>query len=217
MIDVIQQIEAIHREVGSGRTAAGEARAIRLRRTYDAPIEDVWDALTDPSRLRRWFLPVTGDFRLGGRYQFEGNAGGDIVACERPERLKVTWVYGEPATPADVSEVEVRLSKAGDERTILEFEHAALVPEDMWEQFGPGAVGVGWDQGLLGLGLFLQTGETVGDPAAWQVSEEGIDFASRSSAAWGEANIAAGADPEVVARNVAASTAFFTTEPDGAG
>ena len=92
MIDVIQQIEAIQREVGTGTIPAGEGRSIRLRRRYEAPIQDVWDALTDPDRISRWFLPVSGDFRLGGRYQFEGQAGGEILACERPNRLKVTWV-----------------------------------------------------------------------------------------------------------------------------
>ena len=99
MIDVVKQIEAVQREVGSGTLAAGEARAIRLRRTYDAPIEDVWDALTDPERIGRWFLPISGDYRIGGRYQFEGNAGGEIVACERPHRLRATWVYGEAVQP----------------------------------------------------------------------------------------------------------------------
>lgn len=216
MIDVIQQIEAIHREVGTGRIPAGEGRSIRLRRTYDAPIADVWDALTDPQRISRWFLPVSGDFRLGGRYQFEGNAGGEILACERPNRLKATWVYGDPNDPGAVSEVEVRLSPDGAEATVFDFEHVAVVPDEMWGQFGPGAVGVGWDMGLLGLGLYLRTGATVGDPEAWQLSDEGRDFATRSSRAWGDANAAAGADPATVESNVAATTAFYTTVPDTA-
>ena len=75
MIDIIREIEAVQREVGAGRIAAGDGRAVRLQRDYDAPIEDVWDALTNPERIGRWFLPISGDYRLGGRYQFEGNAG----------------------------------------------------------------------------------------------------------------------------------------------
>src|SRR4029450_10134781 len=102
--------QAVEREVGVGHIPADEGRSVRLRRTYDAPIEDVWDALTNPERISRWFLPVSGDYRVGGRYQFEGNAGGTILACERPPRLKATWVYGEVTSEADVSEVEVRLS-----------------------------------------------------------------------------------------------------------
>ena len=212
MIDIVREIEAVQREVGTGRIAAGEGRAIRLRRTYDAPIDDVWDALTNPDRIGRWFLPISGDYRLGGRYQFEGNAGGEIVACERPNRLRITWAYGEVASDADVSELEVRLSSAGDEATVLELEHTAILPDEMWIEYGPGAVGVGWDQGALGLALHLR-GESVGDPTAWQSSDEGRTFATRSSEAWGAANQAAGADPEVAARGVANSTVFYAPAP----
>ena len=92
-------------------------------------------------------------------------------------------------------------------------EHTAIVPEEMWGEYGPGAVGVGWEGGLLGLALHLHGG-SVGDPIAWQVSEEGRNFNKRSSAAWGEANRAAGADPDAVARAVANTNAFYAPEPD---
>lgn len=213
MIDVVHEIEAVRREVREGRTAAGSGRAIRLRRAYPASIEEVWDALTDPERISRWFLPISGDYRVGGRYQLEGNAGGEIVACERPNRLKVTWVYGEVKSDADVSELEIRLTPDGDEATVFDLEHTAIVPDEMWSEYGPGAVGIGWDQGLLGLTLHLQGG-SVDDPMAWQLSAEGRDFATRSSEAWGAANRAAGADPEAVARGVANSTAFYAPDPE---
>ncbi len=215
-IDIVREIEAIQREVGSGRIAAGEGHRVRLERAYDAPIEDVWDALTTPERISRWFLPISGDYRVGGRYQFEGNAGGEIVACDRPNRLHVTWAYGDLSDPASVSELEVRLAPVDEESTTLVLEHTAVVPDEFWTEYGPGAVGVGWDQGLLGLSLYLRTGETVGDPEAWQLSGEGREFAARSSAAWGAANEAAGADPAMVARNVASTTAFYAPDPDAA-
>jgi hypothetical protein len=150
---------------------------------------------------------------VGGRYQLEGNAGGEILTCERPHRLRVTWVYGEVASPSDVSELEVRLTPAGEGTTTLELEHTAIVPDERWDQFGPGAVGVGWDGGLLGLTLHLR-GKSVGDSMAWQLSDEGRDFFGRSSAAWGAANEAAGADPAAAARAVANTTAFYAPEPD---
>jgi uncharacterized protein YndB with AHSA1/START domain len=212
MIDIVHEIEAVQREVGEGSIPAGAGRAVRLRRDYDAPIDDVWDALTNPERIGRWFLPISGDYRLGGRYQFEGNAGGEIVACERPHRLKVTWVYGETASEADVSEVELRLSTVDGGATRLELEHTAVVPDEMWSEFGPGAVGVGWEGGLLGLSLHLRGGSGVGDPIAWQLSAEGREFARRGSEAWGHANLAAGADPEAAARGVANTTAFYAPD-----
>ena len=214
MIDIVRELEAAQREVGPGRTAAGEGRAVRLRRTFDVPIEDVWDAVTSPDRISRWFLPISGDFRIGGRYQLEGNAGGEIVACERPHRLRVTWAYGEVASPADVSEVELRLAPADGGSTTFELEHTAIVPEDAWAMFGPGAVGVGWDGGLLGLSLYLRTGATVEDPIAWQGSEEGRRFNTLSSVAWGVANEASGADPEAAASAVVNTTAFYAPDPD---
>jgi uncharacterized protein YndB with AHSA1/START domain len=213
MIDIVRQIEAVQREVGSGRIPAGEGRAIRLRRTYDAPIADVWDALTNPDRIGRWFLPISGDFRLGGRYQLEGNAGGEILVCDRPNRLRITWAYAETGNPADVSELEVRLSAASDDATVLELDHTAVVPDEMWAEYGPGAVGVGWDQGLLGLELHLRGG-AIDDPTAWQLSAEGRDFATRSSEAWGAANVAAGADPAAAERAVVNSTAFYAPPAD---
>ena len=216
MIEIVKEIEAIQREVGEGRIPAGEGRSVRLRRTFDAPIDEVWDALTDPARISRWFLPVSGDLRLGGRYQLEGNAGGEILDCDRPNRLRVSWVYGEVSSPADISEVEVRLSPAGGDATLLELDHTAVVPEDRWDEYGPGAVGVGWDQVLLGLGLYLRTGATVDDPIAWQLSDEGREYATRSSRAWGAANVAAGADPADADRAVANTTMFYAPPPDAA-
>jgi uncharacterized protein YndB with AHSA1/START domain len=213
MIDIAREIDAVQREVSGARKAAGESRTIRLRRDYHAPIEDVWDALTNPERIGRWFLPISGDYRLGGRFQFEGNAGGEILECERPARLKVTWVHGEPTSEAEASEVEIRLSTVDGGATRFDFVHTAVVPDEMWDQYGPGAVGVGWDGGLLGLSLHLR-GESVGDPQAWQLSPEGRAFSTRSSEAWGEANRTAGADPEAVARNIANTIAFYAPDPN---
>jgi hypothetical protein len=61
---------------------AGEARCAVFRRTYDAPIEDVWDACTNPKRLSRWYAPVAGDLHVGGAFT-QGDFGpGKVVRCE---------------------------------------------------------------------------------------------------------------------------------------
>jgi uncharacterized protein YndB with AHSA1/START domain len=214
MIDTLSALGATQREVRRAQLAGSDGWAITLRRMLDAPIDDVWDALTDPKRIGRWFLPISGDYRLGGHYQFEGNAGGEIVECDRPNRLKVTWVFG-PQGDAPPSEVVVRLTPAGDDRTVFEFEHTAVVPDEFWDDYGPGAVGVGWDGGLLGLTLHL-AGGSIEDPNAWQTSAEGRDFYTRSSAAWGEAYRASGADDDTVGRAVTNTTAFYAPPPDAA-
>src|SRR5262245_55981866 len=79
-----------------------------LIRTYDTTVDDLWDAVTTPARLARWFLPVEGDLTLGGRYQLIGNAGGTITRCERPAALDLTWeIMG------GTSWVNLRLARVG--------------------------------------------------------------------------------------------------------
>ncbi|MFL6074930.1 MAG: SRPBCC family protein [Mycobacteriales bacterium] len=202
MTGIDDHLSRTGREVRDG----GADRAVVLRRGYDAPVQDVWDACTDAERLGRWFLPVSGDLRLGGRYQLEGNAGGEIRRCEPPRLLLVSWEFG-----GNESEVEVRLSPDGDGGTAFELEHRGIGDPEFWDRFGPGAVGVGWDMTALGLGLYL-AGTPVEDPVAWQSSPAARDFVSRTAAGWGEAHRTAGA-PADQATAAAAETAAFYTPP----
>jgi uncharacterized protein YndB with AHSA1/START domain len=179
MIDIASQLNAIHRQVEQQLPAdgSGERVSVLLRRGYDAPIDDVWDAVTQPDRIKRWLMPISGELRVGGSFQLEGNAGGEILTCEPPRLLRVT--FGAPA-----SIVEVRLTPDGDGDTVLELEHT--VPIEI-AQSGAGAlyVGPGWDGALLGLGLFLR-GEAVGDPVAAANSPEAQEFSKQSVHAWAE-------------------------------
>jgi uncharacterized protein YndB with AHSA1/START domain len=203
MIDIASQLKAIHRQVEQRPPAggAGESVSVLLRRDYDAPIDDVWDAVTRPDRIERWFMPISGDLRVGGNFQLEGNAGGDILACEPPRLLRLT--FGGPT-----SLVELRLTAQGDGDTVLELEHT--VPIEM-AQSTAGAlfVGPGWDGALLGLGLFL-AGEVVGDPVAAASSPEVVEFNRQSVHAWTEAVRDSGAaTSEQIAGAVAVSMAQF--------
>jgi uncharacterized protein YndB with AHSA1/START domain len=208
----MDDLKAVRRTTGSRPVSADdarEARTIVLTRRYDAPIEDVWDAVTDPERIARWFLPVTGDLKVGGRYQTQGNAGGVIKACEPPRRLLVTWEMGE-AKESDVSEVELRLSDV-DGGTEFTLDHIAVVDPAFWGQFGPGAVGVGWDLTLLGLGTHLR-GVSIGNPEEFEKSPEARAFTTASCEAWEAASIAGGI-PDVDAKSMAANTKDFYVPP----
>ena len=88
MIDVTQQINAVRRQVGTRVLEAGEARTVTVSQSYNAAVEDVWDACTNPERIPRWFLPITGDLRPGGRYQLQGNARRDDRALRPAEKLR---------------------------------------------------------------------------------------------------------------------------------
>lgn len=215
MKDLVAELEAARRTVGSATLPAEEARVVTLSRTYPADVADVWDAVTSPERLPRWFLPVSGDLRVGGTYQTEGNAGGEIRVCDAPHHLQITWVMG-PAGPEDSSIVDVRLEPA-DDGTRLTLEHTAVTPPEFWDQFGPGAVGVGWDGALLGLGLHLAGVEGAIDPETLATDPAVRAFNTASSEAWGAALAAAdGLDAEDVAARVAATTAFYVPPLDPA-
>jgi len=205
--DVLRYIGMVTREIHTREYEGRPARVLLATCAYDTTIDDVWDAITNPERIPRWLLPISGDLRLGGRYQLQGNASGQITACDPPRMLDLTWEFG-----GQVSWVHVRLTDSSDGGTSLRLEHIAHVPDDLWNQYGPGAVGVGWDLAMIGLGRHLETGATV-DPkqaAEWPTTEDGKDFVSRSSDEWGRASIAAGT-PEAEAREAAGrTTAFYT-------
>ena len=94
-----------------------EAWATVSERTFDVSVEELWNAITTPERLARWFSPVEGDFRPGGRYRIQGNAEGTIESCDAPEALDLTWEFAGTTTW-----VRVRVAAAGTramaERTI---------------------------------------------------------------------------------------------------
>jgi uncharacterized protein YndB with AHSA1/START domain len=207
MIDVTGEISAVSRTVSGRVLPAGTARVVTISRSYPAGLADVWDACTSPERIARWFLPVHGELTAGGRYQLDGNAGGTITRCDPPHGFDATWELG-----GDVSWIELRLAAEGDHRTRFRLEHIAHVDDDRWAQYGPGAVGVGWDSGLVGLYLHLTTGQPVdrAAAAAWQASGDGRRFLTASSEAWYEASVAAGTDPAAARAAADRTTAFYT-------
>jgi uncharacterized protein YndB with AHSA1/START domain len=211
MIDATHQINAVRRQVGSRTLEAGEARTITIGQTYDAPIDDVWDACTNIERIPRWLMPITGDLRVGGKYQLVGNASGTVTSCDPPNAFAATWEYD-----GEVSWIEVRLARESAERTRLDIEHIAKVGDSKWAEFGPGAVGVGWDMMVLGLALHLSSGAS-NDPEesmAWAMSEDGAKFMMQSNDLWRDANIAAGVDRATAEEAAARTIAAYTAPPE---
>ena len=202
--DVAGYLGTLDRSVSSLERDGKPARAVTLSRRYETTIEDLWDALTSPERLPRWFLPVSGDLRQGGRYQLEGNAGGVITACAAPTTLDLTWEFG-----GDTSWVEARLTPENPERTRLTLTHIAH-PGEHWERYGPGAAGVGWELGLMGLALHLADPSGRFDEEGFATSPEGRAFIAGSGEAWGEADIAGGAEPSTARAAAQHTIAFYT-------
>jgi uncharacterized protein YndB with AHSA1/START domain len=125
------------RILGSLETAEGQG-IVRMEDRFDAGIDDVWSALTDPSRLARWYGEVEGDLRLGGEYRarlfasgWEGT--GRVEACEPPQRLLVRI---KDADEPDENVIEVTLSADGDQTTVVWEERG--MPVDLLSAYGAG-------------------------------------------------------------------------------
>ncbi len=172
MIDILEHIDTVQREV----SRTGETVSLQMRREYRATPEELWDAMTDPARLARWFWPTTGDFQVGGSFQLQDMAGGDILECEPPKSFKVT--YGGPN-----SFLEIRLHPTAGDSTDLELEHVVTgIP-------APGAggalyVGPGWDGGLLGLALYVDGLPDGFNPVTFADSPEMLKFNEQCVRVW---------------------------------
>jgi hypothetical protein len=112
-----------------------------------------------------------------------------------------------------VSWIDVRVVPEPDGRARFELEHIAHVEDGVWAEYGPGAVGVGWDMGLLGLAGHL-SGTPLVEPGAaaseWQSSAEGHEFSRLSSERWYEASVAAGEDEQAARAAADRTTAAYT-------
>jgi uncharacterized protein YndB with AHSA1/START domain len=209
--DLDAQFAGVQRGVAEFEYEGRPAKAVRLTRTYRTSQDDLWDAITDRERLARWFLPVTGELEVGGRYQLKDNAEGTITRCEAPDELALTWEFA-----GQMSWVEVRLSSEGDGRSRLTLAHIqpADAPDEHWEKYGPGAGGLGWDLGLLGLAYHVDpdAGEPL-DEEAFGASAEGRAYIIRCAETWGRADAAAGAPEELATARAKATAAFYTGDP----
>ena len=205
--DVEGHLDAVERAVSSLERDGQPARAVVLSRSFATTLEDLWDAVTNRERIPRWFLPVDGELEPGGRYQLEGNAGGVVTACEPRSGFALTWEFG-----GDVSWVAVRCSDDGAGGARLALTHTQRVSEH-WDEYGPGAVGVGWEAGLLGLAIHLaDPAAPMPDPAAFAASPDGRAFMTGSSEGWEQAAVASGTDPATARSRARRTTAFYTGE-----
>lgn len=207
--DFEHHLGAVDRSVARLERDGKPVDAVTLKRTYDTDLNDLWEALTTRDRLARWFAPVDGDFKLGGRFQITGNADGDIVKCAPPHTLSLTWEFG-----GGVSWVEIALSETSDGKALLSLTHLAP-PNPHWDKYGPGATGVGWELGLVGLALHLANPQAdKPDETTFHLQPDGKAFITGSGEAWRDAHIAAGEAAPVATASAARTIAFYTGQPE---
>lgn len=128
------------------RRDVGDDTYVEFVRTFRAPIDDVWAAVTESDRLARWIGTWTGDPTTGEVLFHMGFEGDDVPQelfrideCEAPYRLRITTTM--PFDGSESSESwQLRLDLAeADGVTTLTF--AQDVPDP---KLVP-SVGPGWD------------------------------------------------------------------------
>ncbi|USQ79258.1 SRPBCC family protein [Ornithinimicrobium faecis] len=116
---------------------------IAFTRTFRAPIEHVWAAVTESDRLARWIGNWTGDPAEGEvlfRMLFEGEDHAAerfaITDCEAPKRLRITSTMPFDGENPQIWNIRLDLSQDADVTTLT---FAQSVPDPaMAEGVGPG-------------------------------------------------------------------------------
>ena len=125
------------RTLGSLSSADGRG-VVRMEDRFETGIDDLWSALTDPTRLAGWYGEIQGDLRVGGQYRARLFASGwkgtgHIEACEPPRRLLLSTIgpgrSGKGAT-------EVTLTADGDQTLLVWAERG--MPLDLIDAYGAG-------------------------------------------------------------------------------
>jgi uncharacterized protein YndB with AHSA1/START domain len=129
------------RILGTLRSAGGTG-IVRMEHQFATGIDDLWAALTDPSRLARWIAEVEGDLRPGGefhaRYVDGGWEGtGRVDACEPPRRLLLTMRDAAPQPGQPTGTVIEAALTPDDDHTMFVVEERGL-PLDLLAAYGAG-------------------------------------------------------------------------------
>jgi uncharacterized protein YndB with AHSA1/START domain len=136
---------------------------LRIERTFDAPIEKVFDAWTSPEVIRRWWQAEVGwetseaevDLRIGGDVRVvmrdpandqDHGGGGRYTEIERPTRLAFTWIWDSDSRR---TLIEIDFAKTGD-GTKVTFTHSGL-----WNEESVRSHEGGWGRILDSLGRTL--------------------------------------------------------------
>ena len=107
---------------------------VRIERTYDAPVEVVFDAWTSPEVMRRWWhagpdwetSEAEVDLRVGGKVRVvmrksdgsEVEAGGEYTLIERPHRLEMTWTFSDDPSGTQ-QRIELAFTESEDSTTVV--------------------------------------------------------------------------------------------------
>ena len=195
----------IQREVHAITKDGKSLRSVTLSCDLKTVIDPLWVAITHKDVLEKWFQPVTGELKLGGRFQIQDNAAGSVVSCQSGESYSITWEFA-----GDVSWVDVSLVALEHSSVRLSIAHTMNFSEH-WTHYGPGATGVGWELSLYGLAFFLlHPDEQKFDEMEFVSSQLGKSTIEQSSEGWTQADITSGTPAEHAQQAAHRTVAFYT-------
>ena len=108
------------------------SKPVIVEETYNAPIEKVWNAITDSSEMKQWFFPEMEDFKpeVGFETQFNVHANGNdylhiwkVTEVIPFKKIVYNWTYKDYAGDSYVTwelstennKTKLRLSHTGIE------------------------------------------------------------------------------------------------------
>ena len=113
-----------------------------------------------------------------------------------------------------MSWVDVSLEATEEGQSRLTLTHTAILSVH-WDEYGPGAAGVGWEWGMMGLAIHLeQPTEPMPGVMEFVASDSGRAFFAGSSDGWARAAITSGADSDNALAAARRTTEFYTGESD---
>lgn len=144
--------------------AAGPGLTLKVKRTFQAPVEQVWAAWTEKGRLEQWMCRdkpshetryLELDFRQGGRYAIENKMPGGVYIGRgtyeeiKPlEKIVFTWSWNDD----EPSRVTVEFRRRGTAQTDVLLTHAQLPNEAQYKSHEEG-----WNGCFVKLAEYLES------------------------------------------------------------
>ena len=140
-------------------------RRVTLRRTFRVSIQELWSAIVEPDRIRKWFAPAKIDPRVGGRIELEAHNGsrmmeGMIRVFEPPRVFEYDWVSAYETT---IVRYELEEAEGGTRLTLL---------EHLLTDKSTARRGAGWHLHLERLAAHLDGRDSSADDARYQELRE---------------------------------------------
>lgn len=108
-----------------------ETKPLAVERTYNAPIQKVWKAITEKEQMKHWYFDVSAfKAEKGFKFEFWGESDGrkflhlcEVLEVDEPNKLSYSWQY---ESYPGYSVVTFELFKETETRTRLRLTHSGI-------------------------------------------------------------------------------------------